>query len=412
MKLTGGSTPWNGLEIDDHALNFPQLEQSVSCDVLVIGGGVSGALASYVLTKQGADAILLEKGRIGKGSTSANTGLLQFMNDDTLTEIIQTFGEHKGTGFYRMCGKAVLRLSEVARELSVDTEFRRRSSLYYASNENDAGKIRNEYDTLTRHGFDVEYWDRNRIKSSFPFSKPAAIYTHRDAEVNPYKMVQGLIRDASKEGLRVYENSAVENVEYTESGAAVKTKHGIINAKTLIWAVGYDAQDWKPDRIASLDCTYAIMTDPIQDLSSWHERALIWETNRPYLYMRTTLDNRIVAGGLDEPMPESGCPEQNLPLRGQRLLKEITEHFPGIGKVSIARSWSGVFVSTLDGIPLIGRHPHFPHSYFIEGYGGNGTVYSMLAADLIAEAISGSEPEEMDWFSFNRTLKASPPVRI
>ncbi|SMF75061.1 Glycine/D-amino acid oxidase [Paenibacillus uliginis N3/975] len=403
MKLTGGNTPWSGQDIQ----RFSQLESNLSCDVLVIGGGISGALVSYILSKQGADTILLEKGCIGKGSTSANTGLLHFMNDDTLTELIQTLGEHKGTGFYRMCERSVNRLSEIASSLSVDTEFRHRSSLYYASTEDDAGKIRNEYDTLTRHGFNVEYWDRQTIKSHFPFSKPAAIYTQRDAEVNPYKLVHGLVSDAVHQGLRVFEHSGTENIEYSDNGATVKTKHGSIHARILIWAAGYETQEWKPDRIASLKSTYAIMTEPIQDLSSWYERALIWESSRPYLYMRTTQDNRIMAGGLDEPLHESGCPDVNLTTRSRRLLKDIHDLFPELGKISVACSWAGVFASTQDGIPLIGRHPHFPHSYFIEGYGGSGTVYSMLAADLLAEVANGSEPEELNWFSLTRSLKTN-----
>ena len=67
--------------------------------------------------------------------------------------------------------------------------------------------------------------------------------------------------------------------------------------------------------------------------------------------------------------------------------------------LKIACSWAGVFATTKDGIPLIGRHPKYPHSYFIEVYGGNGTVYSMIAADLLGETIAGREPEELKWFS-------------
>lgn len=398
MKLIGGYTPWNGLDIQ----SFSRLESELSCDVLVIGGGISGALVSYVLSHHGSETILLEKGHIGKGSTSANTGTIHFMNDMALTELIQKFGEHKGTGFYRMCGEAVERLSQVAANLTVDIEFRRRSSLYYASTEADAGKIRNEYDKLIRHGFQVEYWNRNTIKSHFPFSKSAAIYTRRDAELNPYKMVQGLMMDATRQGLRVFENSRVQNIEYKVNGVTAKTKYGTIHAKTVIWTVGYEAQDWKPDPIVSLDCTYAVMTDPIVDLSSWHERALIWETNRPYVYMRTTKDNRIIAGGMDEPLHESGYPETNLSVRSEQLLEKIQTLFPDLGTISAAYCWSGVFASTEDGLPLIGRHPHYPHSYFIEGYGGNGTIYSMLAADLLTKAAAGKEPAELSWFSLTR----------
>lgn len=404
MKLREGKSPWSSLDIKH--LKHPQLEDKQSCEVVVIGGGMSGAITSYVLSRQGVSTIMLEQERIGSGSSSANTGLFQFMNDDPLTELIEIHGEQKAVGFYKLCEKAVQSLSEIADNLSLDTEFRQRSSLYYASSEEDAAMIRNEYNTLSKYGFKVEYWDQERIQSSFPFSKSAAIYTPNDAEANPLKLVQGLIHDAVKQGLKVFENSGVEKVDYSDQGVAVFTKHGQVEAKTIIWATGYDTQEWKPDKLASLDSTYAIMTEPVHDLSSWYERALIWETNRPYLYMRTTVDNRIVVGGLDERLTNVGMSHDKTEINGQKLLRKLQEHFPTLGDISIAHSWAGVFATSKDGAPMIGRHPHYPHSYFIEGYGGNGTVYSMLAADLLADAVSGKEPDVLNWFSITRPLKS------
>lgn len=407
MKLREGNAPWRGLDTNEYNLKHSRLEDNQSCDVVIIGGGMSGAITSYVLSKQGTDTILLEQEEIGSGSSSANTGLLQYMNDDMLTQLIQTFGEQKGVGFYKLCENAVERLSQIASNLSFDAEFRRRSSLYYASDDKDAGKIRTEFDNLSRHGFQVEYWDRDRIKSFFPFSKSAALYTPRDAEVNPYKMVQALIYDAVKQGLKVYEHSEVEHVDYSENDVTVKTKSGSVKAKTIIWAAGYAAQEWKPDRLANLDSTYAIMTQPVEDLSSWYERALVWETKRPYLYMRTTLDNRIVVGGLDESLTDKGLSQEKITENGQKLLKKVQDLFPTLGNISISHAWAGVFGTSKDGAPMIGRHPEYPHSYFIEGYGGNGTVYSMIAADLLAEAVTGKEPDVLSWFSFTRPLKTN-----
>ncbi|KKO52935.1 NAD(P)/FAD-dependent oxidoreductase [Paenibacillus sp. DMB20] len=410
MKLTGGHTPWEALYAGTIP-QYPRLEADICCDVVVIGSGISGALAAYVLTMQGADVAVLEKKRVGCGSTSANSGLLQFMNDDSLNELIGRFGERKGTGFYRMCANAVNRLAGIAEELPSDVDFRRRSSLYYATIDEDAGMIRNEYDTLIRHGFEVEYWDRDHIKSKFPFSRAAALYTKNDAEVNPYKLALALLSSAAAKGLKVFEHSCAKQVKYSEKGVSVQTVHGSVRADTLIWALGYETQEWKPDKSASLECTYAIMTEPVADLSFWHERALVWESNRPYLYMRTTPDNRIIAGGLDEPVPKNGRPKDRLAGYSQRLINEIRDHFPGLVNLRAEYSWSGLFGFTRDGIPLIGRHPRFPHSYFIEGYGGSGTVYSMIAADLLAQAVSGSEPEELSWFSLTRSFNMQPGFR-
>lgn len=403
MLLTGGTTPWKYLNTEPIS-TYPLLEEQIKCEVLVVGGGISGALMAYVLNKQGVDTVLLEKERVCGGSTSANTGLLQFSNDCTLTDLIQQFDDHRGTSFYQMCSNAVRRLTDIANSLSRDSGLIPRSSLYYASTPDDAGMLRQEYDLLKRKGFDVEYWSREDMKANFPFSKEAAIYAHGDAEVDPYRFGHHLLHDASHDGLRIFENSEVTETRYTDRDVTVMTGQGSVLAQKVIWATGYTIQEWKPDHNAELLNTYAILTEPVPDLSSWYERALLWETNRPYLYFRTTPDQRIIAGGLDEPLPASGKPEEYAEIRGQKLLKEVRQLFPNLADLRIACSWAGVFASTKDGIPLIGRHPRYPHSYFIEVYGGNGTVYSMIAADLLAETIAGREPEELKWFSLTRPV--------
>lgn len=403
MLLTGGTTPWKLLNTEP-VKKYPVLSDKLSCDVLVVGGGISGALMAYVLSAQGVDAILLEKNRVCEGSTSANTGLLQISNDCPLSDLIQHFGEDRGFAFYRMCRNAIRRITEIANTLSRDSGLISRSSLYYASNPQDIGLIRHEYDLLKRKGFDVQYWSREDVKAKFPFSKEAAIYTRGDAEVNPYLLGHHLLQDASDQGLRIYENSEVKETQYTDNDVTVMTDQGSVSAKNVIWATGYSTQEWKPDYQVDLLNTYAIMTEPVPDLSSWYERTLIWETDRPYLYFRTTPDQRIMAGGLDEPLPPSGKPEEYAEPRSQRLLNEIHKLFPTLTDVKLACSWAGVFATTRDGIPLIGRHPQYPHSYFIEVYGGNGMVYSMIAADLLAEAMAGREPEELKWFSLRRPI--------
>jgi len=401
MLLTGGTTPWSYLNTES-IKEYPILTDHLSCDALVIGGGISGALMTYVLSKQGVNTILLDKGRICAGSTSANTGLLQFMNDNSLTELIRQFGEHRGTSIYKLCKRGVRRISDIANQLSRDSDLIPRSSLYYASTPEVAGMLKNEYELLKRKGFDVEYWSREEIEANFPFSKEAAIYSYGDAEVDPYRFGHNLILDAHAHGARIFEHSEAIETRYTNSDVTVTTEYGSVVAKNVIWATGYSTQDWKPDPQAELLNTYAILTEPVSDLSAWHDRALIWETSRPYLYFRTTPDQRIIAGGLDEPLPPSGRPEEYAETRGQRLLHEVQKLFPHLTDLNIACHWAGVFASTKDGIPLIGRHPQYPHSYFIEVYGGNGTVYSMMAADLLAETIAGREPEELKWFSLLR----------
>jgi glycine/D-amino acid oxidase-like deaminating enzyme len=115
---------------------------------------------------------------------------------------------------------------------------------------------------------------------------------------------------------------------------------------------------------------------------------LIWETKRPYLYLRTTPDGRIIAGGLDEDKPETPQSEEWINYRAQRIKMEVEKLFPML-KINVAFAWGAVFGESVDNLPFIGKHPSKERMYYLLGYGGNGTVYSMLGSVILKDLILG-----------------------
>ncbi|WP_440118065.1 NAD(P)/FAD-dependent oxidoreductase [Paenibacillus sp. QZ-Y1] len=404
MELINGNPFWpTTLESN---FSYPILETNLSCDTLIIGGGMGGALSAKLLTERGINTVVIDKRKIGTGSSMANTGLLQYTNDKTLTSCINTFGEQRGVRFYELCRNAMQQLKEIASDLEMDPWFVPRTSLYCASTEEDVTKLEEEYHTLSRYGFDVELWNREKIESHFPFSRAAALYTYGDAEVNPYRLVHALLCSSMQKGARVFEHTEMTHCDFQEDGVVCYTPNGTIKAKNVFFSLGYETQEIKNDRGAFLQSTYAIATKPV-DLSSWYEKSMIWETARPYLYMRTTPDGRIIAGGLDEETPREEQRAIRALNRGQALLEKVAEYF-SLPDLEIDYAWEAIFGNTHDGLPFIGPHPDYPHSYFLEGYGGNGTVYSMIAASLLTDIITGKENKDMELFSLTRTSKPSP----
>lgn len=154
------------------------------------------------------------------------------------------------------------------------------------------------------------------------------------------------------------------------------------------------------------------MTEPLPHLPKWHEQSLLWETARPYLYFRTTPEGRIIAGGKDEQLTSVERREVRVLSQCERLVEELTALFPELQGIKAEYSWGAVFGSTHDGLPYMGPHPEFPHCYFIEGYGGNGTVYSMIAAELLADTLSGKSRPELELFSLTRSAKPAPSPAI
>ena len=80
----------------------------------------------------------------------------------------------------------------------------------------------------------------------------------------------------------------------TEAGATVRARH-------VVLAMGYANQRWLEQRVARNRSSYAFITDPIDaDVLGRLQRTMVWESARPYLYLRVTGDRRLLVGGLDD----------------------------------------------------------------------------------------------------------------
>lgn len=372
---------------------YPPLQTDLKVKVAIVGGGMSGSVCGYVLAKSGIDACILERGGIACGSSSANTGLLQYFNDIMLTDLIDQIGESDAVSFYKACEQAVKQIGQIAAELGVDVNYMKRSSLYYASSEQDLPKLKLEYDTLLRNGFNVDFWNPAEIAAHYPFSKPGAIITHSDAEINPLRFVHALADTASTMGLAIHEQTNIVRHLTLENGIHQLTaaSGASVFAEHVIYAVGYEPEELRSQfNKPNINRTYAIVTEPQPDIGKWYNNYLIWETARPYFFMRTTPDGRVVAGGLDEEQPEPLISEQARRKRTDKLHKRVKALFPSFD-APLAYDWTGTFGESRDNLPFIGVDPGWPRVYYCLGYGGNGSVYSMLASILLRNLVLGDD---------------------
>ncbi|RJE87648.1 FAD-binding oxidoreductase [Paenibacillus sp. 1011MAR3C5] len=372
---------------------YPALEEAATARIAIIGGGMSGVNCAYAFATAGLDTLLVERREISEGSTSANTGMLQYSNDTMLCDLIVQIGKANAQLFYRRCLQAVDELEQAAASLPESVGFKRRSSFYFASTEQDLPKLRKEYEALSEAGLHVEFWTSNDIVKHFPFRKPGAIVTHGDAEVNPFQFVNSLADAAVKAGARLHEHTDIVRHEPLPDGRhRLHTSSGFtIEADYIVCAVGYEPEELRGKLVkSSMNRSYSIATRTIPEplLKQWHKQWLIWETARPYLYMRTTEDGRIIAGGLDERIEQPVHSEAIMKKRGEQLLGKIQALFPD-WPLAIEYMWNATFGESQDNLPFIGEDPALPGVYYNLGYGGNGTIYSMIGARTILGMLQG-----------------------
>ena len=394
MNLQSGAYYWPTTFPD--APTYPALEEDISCDVLIIGGGSSGAQCAYYLADYHLDVVVIEKTKIGSGSTSTNTALLQYSGEKMFIDLINTFGEDYITRHLQLLKEAINEIESAANKVSIDCEFTRRDTLYSASCMEDVESLRREYEFLKRHQCELAFLSKDEIEAKYPFSRESAIYSYNDAEINPYKYTHALIDYAAQKGTRIFENTEMNGHRYDNEQDAmiVYTKNGFsIQAKQVIFAAGYEGLEIRNEKKTSFVSTYTVTTNPIEDLSDWYNRTLIWETARPYLYMRTTKDNRIIIGGLDDNTNYPEDRDSKLLHKKDQLIDELHHLFPNIN-AKADYFLSAFYGGIVDGIPIIGQYEDFPNCYFLFAFGDNGTVYSQLLSNIIVnDIVKGNDPD-------------------
>ena len=130
MDLTLGYPFW---PVNDGLIRaYPRLDHDVTCDAVVLGAGITGALVAHHLVEAGIETVVVDKRDVASGSTAATTALLQYEIDTSLTDLSRRYGPQRGAHAYLACRDAVERLSQLITSLPDTVGFERKKSLYLA----------------------------------------------------------------------------------------------------------------------------------------------------------------------------------------------------------------------------------------------------------------------------------------
>lgn len=382
--------------------SYPSLDADLKTEIVIMGAGISGALVANQLCLAGYKVTIVDRRHAGMGSTAASTSLLQYEIDKPLHKLIDLVGEKNAVRSYLLCRKAILDIKKICSQLKETGLFSSKPSFQFASFKNDNADLRKEYLLRKKAGFSLQWLEKEDIHKKFGFIKSAGILSKDGAEADAYQITHSLLKKWMGKGLQVYDNTEIVAIRHQKQGVelitATKKK---IRAKKLVIACGYESQQYIPKKVQTLQATYAICSEPFVQKDFWYKNALIWETDTPYMYFRTTSDKRIIMGGKDVPFSSAQQRDRLITEKTKSLEQSFERLFPAIS-FKTDFEWAGTFASTKDGLPYIGSIPQRPHTYFALGFGGNGITFSSIAADIIRDLLSGKKNKDAEIFSFDR----------
>lgn len=359
------------------------------CDVAVVGAGISGALVALKLAEQGHDVVIVDRRTPCRGSTLASTAMIQFELDTSLTELAGKIGAHAAEHAYRRSFKAVRALEKLISRHGLSCAWKNRDALYLAGDQHGWRALEAEAKYREKISLPSTFLDSGSLSSRYGLERTGAILSSGSAEVNPVQLAAGCLRTAQSLGARLYAPHDIKGVHAHSKGVDLETAEGgVISARRAVFTTGYEVMPELPRDKFDIVSTWAVATQPLPADALWPSRCLIWEASDPYLYMRTTSDNRILAGGEDSALNDAERRDAAIPKKAERLLAKINELLPG-RRLKIDYAWAGAFADSPTGLPYISHVPNLKNCFAVLGCGGNGITFSVVAADVVGQWANG-----------------------
>jgi glycine/D-amino acid oxidase-like deaminating enzyme len=393
--LRSGRSIWQGQPAQGVA--HARLLRNIEADVLIIGAGINGAMTADALAAAGLKVVIADKRGPAQGATTASTALVLHEIDTPLIHLIRKIGKTDAVRAWRRSRLAVDAIAARLHELGVDAAHR--DTLYLAGNVLDADDLAREDAQRRAAGLASRYLDRRELRTRFHIARGAALLAYDCLAIDPRRATLALLRAACRHKAAIYAPGEIVNVEASRRGVTATAANGRhIRCRHLVFATGYELPKHMPRRGHQIVSTFAIATPP-QPRRLWPGQCMIWEASDPYLYVRTTADGRILCGGEDEEFSDEQKRDALLPRKTRALQRKLGRLIRG-ADTTAAFAWTGSFGSSRTGLPTIGPVPGMPNCWAALGYGGNGTTYARIAADIIRGALLGQPDSDADIYAF------------
>ncbi len=382
--------------------SYPSLQTNMKTEILVIGGGITGALISHALMEAGFQVMLIDKRDIAMGSSAATTSMLQYEIDVPLYRLSEMIGEGPAARCYRAGIDAILELNELVESHQIDCGFERKTSLFLAHSEKASEWLRTEYEMRNKHGLGVKWLDAAEVRNEYGMVSFGAILSETAASVDAYKLAHELIALNVKRGMTVYDQTEIARLDTGGPVPKVILKSGpTVEAQKIVCCTGFESTDMLKEKVADLFYTYATVSERGILLRDSMHNTLLWNTDDPYLYMRTTDSGRLLVGGEDSKLNFPFFQQTIKERKADKLIRKLEDLVPGINFIEDF-SWGGTFGVTKDGLPYIGKSPEYENTFFVLGFGGNGITFSVQGMGMILDLLRGEEHPLAEFYRFGR----------
>ena len=213
----------------------PKLESNISCDVLIIGGGMAGLTAGYNLMNSDMDVVLIEKDLCGMGATSKNTGKLTWMQDLIYSRLTNNYSMDIAKMYYDSQLDAINLVKKTISDNKIECHLAKTKSYVFSDNKEDYDKFSQEMEFYDKYKIRYKLLDKLPVE----YNCTVALEGDNTYVFNPYEYLVGL-KKVIKDKIKIYENTRCVSVSKTVDGYIITTADGYkISSKYVVVATHY-----------------------------------------------------------------------------------------------------------------------------------------------------------------------------
>ncbi|MBO0995121.1 FAD-dependent oxidoreductase [Bacillus sp. SD088] len=378
---------------------FPSLEDDMKVEVAIIGGGITGITAAYMLAKEGLQVALFEADSLFNGTTGHTTAKITSQHGLIYNELIQHFGEAKAKLYYQANQKAKEQMEDWIKAHDVQCHFQKADAFIYTNEDSYVDKIKKEADAYQKLG--IEGGITKQIPIDLPYKK--AILMKNQAHFHPLHYLAKMVEQLEKLGVKIYENVVALHMEDSDSPIIHFKSGKRVEANFVISTSHFPFHDSKgffarlyPER------SYVIAAKPEKPVVE----GMYISAEQPTRSIRpvTIEGEEMLLFGGDGHKAGQG---ENESEHYQALEKFAKEHF---GVKEVAYRWSAQDLVTPDKVPYIGELSKGSNVFVATGFRKWGMTTSYVAAQLIRDLIIDQNNPYKDLYTPFR-FKADPSIK-
>jgi glycine/D-amino acid oxidase-like deaminating enzyme/nitrite reductase/ring-hydroxylating ferredoxin subunit len=390
-------TYWREIELP----TFEKLQTDLNVDVAIVGAGITGITAAYLLTKKGLKVAVVEAGSILNGTTGHTTAKITAQHGLIYDELINHFGEENARLYYESNNQALQFIKNLVTEKNIDCDFSEQDAIIYSTTAEYAEKLETEYVAYQKLGI------KGDLLQSIPFDIPIenALSMKGQAQFHPLKYLAHLVKESVNAGCQFFENTTADETEYGAEPKVITKNGPIVTCKTVVMASHFPFHDGLGFYFARLHAERSYVVGVKSDRP--YPGGMYISADQPTRSIRFTPfngENLLLIGG------ENHKTGQGIDtIKHYKALQSFASDNFGIKEYSYR--WSTQDLVSLDKIPYIGHFKEGTDNVLVAtGYKKWGMTSGTAAAHIVCDLITKGESPYRDLYTPSR-FNADPSLR-